>query len=135
MPGRSPKPQLPDDFRDMLSAFQEEGVEYLLVGGHALAAQGHVRSTKDMDLWIRRSAENAGRVLRALERFGAPKFDVTDGDFESPDLIYQIGVPPHRIDIITQIKGVNFDEAWPQRLTWEKDGLAVPDRSRAPDLQ
>ena len=104
------------DFRDLLAAFNAEGVEYLVVGAHALAAHGHVRATKDLDVWVRPDAENAKRVLKALQAFGAPLHDLTEADLITPDLIFQIGVPPMRIDVLTAIDGVDFAEAWPTRM-------------------
>jgi hypothetical protein len=104
------------DFRDLLAEFNAHGVEYLIVGAHALAAHGHVRATKDLDVWIRADAENAGRVLQALQAFGAPLLNLTESDLTTPGLIFQIGVPPVRIDIITVIDGVDFADAWSTRL-------------------
>jgi hypothetical protein len=104
------------DFRDLLAEFNAQGVEYLLVGAHALAAHGHVRATKDLDVWIRPDAENAKRVITALRAFGAPLHDLTEADLTTPGLIFQIGVPPVRIDVLTAIDGVDFAEAWSARL-------------------
>lgn len=118
------------DFRDLLSAFNAHGVEYLVVGAHALAAHGHVRATKDLDLWIRPEASNAPRVFQALQTFGAPLHDLTEADLSRPGLIFQIGVPPLRIDVLTTIDGVEFGEAWPDRLEAHFSGLAVAVLSR-----
>jgi len=104
------------DFKDLLAGFNARGVEYLVVGAHALAAHGHVRATKDLDVWVRPEQENATRVLQALAAFGAPLQDLTEADLASPGLVFQIGVPPIRIDVLTSIDGVTFDEAWPDRL-------------------
>jgi hypothetical protein len=104
------------DFRDLLAEFNAHGVEYLVVGAHALAAHGHVRATKDLDVWIRPDPPNAQRTLRALRAFGAPLHDLTEADLSQPGLIFQIGVPPVRIDVLTAIDGVDFAEAWPARL-------------------
>ncbi len=123
------------DFRDMLSALSEEGVEFLLVGAFALAAHGLPRATGDIDIWIRRSPENAERVWRALGRFGAPVLDLTLDDLTTPDLVFQIGVAPRRIDILTSIDGVTFDETWPRRVTVELEGLDVPVIGRAHLIQ
>jgi hypothetical protein len=81
-----------------------------------LAAHGHVRATKDLDVWVRASPENAPRVLGALNAFGAALHDLTLQDLATPGVTFQMGVPPVRIDVITQIDGVLFDEAWPRRL-------------------
>jgi hypothetical protein len=104
------------DFRDLLAEFNVQGVEYLVVGAHALAAHGHVRATKDLDVWVRPDAENATRVLKALKEFGTPLHDLTEGDLANPGTVFQIGSPPLRIDVITAIDGVSFDEAWSARL-------------------
>ncbi len=117
---------LSPDFRDILSLFNAERVEYLVVGGYALAAHGLPRATGDIDLFVRPSAENAPRVERALLNFGAPPDGFVRQDFEDPALILQIGVPPGRVDVITSIEGVTFDEAWPNRLTVELEGIVVP---------
>lgn len=118
------------DFRDLLAAFNAAGAEYIVVGAHALAAHGHVRATKDLDVWVRPSMDNAGRVLRALAAFGAPLQDLSEADLVAPGLIFQIGVAPVRIDVITAIDGVGFEEAWPERVQAQLDGLSVPVLSR-----
>ncbi|HET9984977.1 MAG TPA: hypothetical protein VFQ38_15365 [Longimicrobiales bacterium] len=118
------------DFRDMLSAFSDEGVEFLLVGAYALAVHGLPRATGHLDLWIRRSDENAARVLRALSAFGAPTDRRSVSDLASADLVFQIGVTPVRIDILTSIDAVEFDQAWPNRITTSIEGLEIPVISR-----
>lgn len=110
------------DFRDMLSALSDEGVEFMLVGAYALAAHGFPRATGDLDIWIRRSEENAQRVWRALKRFKAPLSRLTVDDLKTPDVVFQIGVAPRRIDILTSIDAVSFDEAWPDRKQVEVEG-------------
>jgi len=104
------------DFRDLLAEFNVQGVEYIVVGAHALAAHGHVRATKDLDVWVRPDGENAKRVLKALKEYGTPLHDLTEADLVKQGTVFQIGVPPLRIDVITAIDGVSFDEAWPARL-------------------
>jgi hypothetical protein len=104
------------DFRELLSGFNASCVEYLIVGAHALAAHGHVRATKDLDLWVRPTATNAERILRALAEFGAPLQGLTSSDLTTPGVIFQVGVEPLRIDILTSIDGVAFDEAWSNRM-------------------
>jgi len=104
------------DFKELLLAFNEHNVEYLIVGAHALAAHGHVRATKDLDVWVRPDKTNAQRILLALSDFGAPLTDLTEDDLARKNTIFQIGLPPLRIDIITKIDGVEFAEAWPDRL-------------------
>lgn len=104
------------DFRDLIAEFNARGIEYLIVGAHALAAHGHVRATKDLDIWVRPEASNASRVIEALEAFGAPLQDLTAKDLTRPGVVFQIGIEPIRIDVITAVTGVVFDEAWPERF-------------------
>lgn len=118
------------DFKDLLSELNAQRVEYLVVGAHALAAHGHVRATKDMDVWIRPTLENARRTMAALAAFGAPLHGTTLDDFVSPDFVLQIGVAPVRIDLLTSITAVEFDEAWPARLQTIFDGEPVGVLSR-----
>jgi hypothetical protein len=118
------------DFRDLLAEFNAHEVEYLVVGAHALAAHGYVRATKDLDVWVRPSSANARKVLKALAAFGAPLQDLTESDLRRPGLIFQIGAPPVRIDVITAIDGVEFDDAWPDRFSAKLTGLPVPVLSR-----
>lgn len=117
---------LSQDFIDILSAFSEENVEYILVGGYALGFHGYARGTGDIDLWVRPEPANAERVMRALKRFGAPLFEVTNSDFELQGTVFQIGLPPNRIDVITDIAGVDFDTAWPGRKIISHQGLVLP---------
>lgn len=119
------------DFREILSAFSDAQVEYLLVGAYALAAHGLVRATGDIDLWIRATPTNADRVYEALIAFGAPADRVSKDDFVEPETVVQLGVTPVRVDILTSITGVDFEEAWSQRLIVELDGVEVPVISRA----
>ena len=118
------------DFRDILSAFNAERVEYLLVGAYAVAAHGLPRATGDIDLWIRPSAANAQCVGRALERFGAPLQGISLRDLETPDIVVQLGLPPRRIDLMTSIDGVGFEAAWRERLMISVEGIEVPTISR-----
>lgn len=119
------------DYREMLSAFCEQRVEFLLVGGYALAVHGVVRATGDMDLWIRPTPGNARRVWLALEDFGAPLHDLTGEDLATANLVFQIGVVPRRIDIMTGIDGVAFDTAWEARVEVTIDGVRIPVLGRA----
>jgi len=106
------------DFRDLLVALAESGVRFLVVGAHALAAHGVPRVTGDLDIWVEPSAANAGRVWRALAEFGAPlkTLDIEEADFTRPDQVIQLGLPPYRIDLMTSVSGVEFAEAWADRL-------------------
>jgi hypothetical protein len=113
------------DFKDLFVELNAHGVEFLVVGAHALAAHGHVRATKDLDVWGRADRENAPRIIRALEAFGAPLHAVAENDFAVPGITFQMGVAPVRIDIITAVDGLTFDEAWPNRIVSEYGGEQV----------
>ncbi len=114
------------DFIDILTAFSEEETEYLVVGGYAMAFHGYVRATGDIDLWIRISSENVQKVWRALQKFGAPLFDLTIDDLLTQGMVYQMGVIPNRIDIINDITGVKFEDAWENRTSIEFGDLKIP---------
>jgi hypothetical protein len=114
------------DFRDILSEFSAAEVRFLLVGAYALAALGLPRSTGDIDLWVQCDEANARRILVALARFGAPLGGVSEADFARPGIVYQIGVAPSRIDVLTMIDGVEFDEAWEARSEAIVEGVKVP---------
>lgn len=103
--------QQSSDFVDLIRTFNEHQVDYLIVGAHALAAHGHVRATKDLDVWVRPDPENAKRVFTALAVFGAPLDQVSIDDFSQRGTIFQIGVDPLRIDIITSVSGLEFADA------------------------
>lgn len=105
-----------NDFSDMLSALSETRAEYLVVGAYALAAHGIVRGTLDFDIWVRPTPENASRVWDALIRFGTPLHAVTRSDFETPGIVFQIGVVPNRIDMLTEVSGVVFERAWANKI-------------------
>ena len=113
------------DYADMVKAMLDEGVEFMLVGGYAVLFHGYPRTTFDIDLWVRPSPGNAPKVLAALHRFGAPVQDVTAADFDHPDMVYQIGVPPCRIDILTRIDGVAWEEAEANAILRNVDGLSL----------
>ena len=104
------------DFEDLLRIFHEEKVEYLIVGAYAVIFYTEPRYTKDLDIWINPTEENAKKVWKALQRFGAPLIDVTVKDFTNRELVYQIGVEPNRIDILMDIQGVDFEEAFSRKV-------------------
>lgn len=110
----------------MLSAFSGEGADYLVVGAYALAVHGVPRATGDLDIWVRPTTDNAQRVRSALARFGAPLTDLTERDLITPGTVFQIGVAPNRIDVLTSIDAVTFDEAWAARTTTRIEDLDVP---------
>jgi hypothetical protein len=115
----------------MLSLFIEKETEFLLVGAYAMGVHGVPRATGDMDLLVKPSKENARRVYDALAEFGAPLANVSVEDFESPETVFQVGVAPCRIDVLTKIDGLTFDEASEDRVMAEVGGLTVPVISKA----
>lgn len=119
---------LNDDYLDMLAALLQAQVEFVLVGAYAMAVHGTARATADINLFVRPSTANAQRVLQALTSFGAPlqAHDVTGEDFAVPGTVYQIGLPPRRIDLLTAIDGVGFDEAIRNAVVTQFGELQVP---------
>lgn len=120
-----PTSHLDPNFRDMLGLLLSGGAKFLVVGGFAMAAHDRPRYTGDIDIWVRPDPSNAARVWEALLRFGAPLSGMSIEDFASPGVVYQMGVPPARIDIMTSIQAVEFDEAWEARVDVELDGMKV----------
>ncbi|HAK95764.1 MAG TPA: hypothetical protein DCM87_12410 [Planctomycetes bacterium] len=113
------------DYKDMLQCLSDEKVSFLLVGAYALAAHGYPRATMDIDIWVMPSPENADAVLRALRRFGAPLQNLTRNDLQAEDTIFQIGVAPRRIDIITGASGLRFQETLERAMVVDIEGLQV----------
>lgn len=105
------------DFVDLLRAFIAADVRFMIVGAYALALHGRPRATGDLDVWVDATTENAPRIMHALAEFGAPLADVRQADFATPGAVLQIGVPPGRIDILTDLTGITFQDAWPNRVT------------------
>jgi hypothetical protein len=124
---------LNQDYSDMLRALSDEKVRFLLVGAYALAAHGLVRATMDIDIWVMPSPENADAVLRSLARFGAPLDNLRKEDLLKDGNVFQIGVAPRRIDIITSASGLEFDETYARSLEVDFEGITVRVPS-VPDL-
>src|SRR4030043_2302099 len=116
---------LNEDYRDMLHALSDEKVRFILVGAYALAAHGYPRATMDIDIWVMPSPDNAEAVLRALRSFGAPLHNLTKEDLEEDGTIFQIGVAPRRIDIITAASGLQFEETYRGSLPVNIEGIEV----------
>ena len=116
---------LNEDYRDILLALSDEKVKFLLVGAYALAAHGYLRATMDIDIWVMPSTENADAVLRALRHFGAPLHNLTKDDLQKDGTIFQIGVAPRRIDIITSATGLQFEETYGRSLSVSIEGIEV----------
>jgi len=113
-------------FVEMLSALSDANAEFLIVGAHAVAAHGHYRATKDIDIWINPSPENVVRVWDALREFGAPLHQLSPADLMTPGTIYQIGVDPIRIDLLTAVEPLAFAEAWANRAIVTVDSQPWP---------
>lgn len=112
-------------FKELLQLFLEEDVRFLLVGGYALGAHGYPRATKGMEVLVGAQKDNAARVMRALNRFGVAMKDVTEMDFLSDKVTYRIGVAPQRVDIMTGIRGVSFQDAYQHRVTVIVEGIEL----------
>jgi hypothetical protein len=117
-------------YRDILRELSAAEVDYLLVGAFAVAVHQYPRATGDIDLWVRADPANAARVWTALARFGAPMENVSVEELSRPGFFYQVGVAPVRIDVLTSIDGVSFDEAWKEKEFHELFGVTVPVISR-----
>ncbi len=113
------------DFVDLLRALCAHDVRFLVVGAYALAVHGRPRATGDLDVWVDASPANAPKLMRALVEFGAPLHDVSTADFARPGIVFQMGLPPGRIDVLTALSGLTFDEAWPGRVTAMFGDVAV----------
>ena len=118
--------ELDKDFNEFVELFLEHNVRFLIVGGYALAAHGLPRATGDLDAWVWVNPENAQNIMRALNAFGFQNLSLTESDFSKEDSIIQLGYPPFRIDILTSIDGVAFDQAWEKKVVIELNGMNVP---------
>ncbi len=116
---------LNEDYRDMLQALVDEKVRFLLVGAYALAAHGYPRATMDIDIWAMPAPENADALMRAIERFGSPLHNLTKADLERDGTVFQIGVAPRRIDIITSASGLRFEDAFARSSVVVIEGIKV----------
>lgn len=103
------------DFRELLKIFAARKVEYLIIGGYAVAKHAEPRYTKDLDIWINNSRENAERVYQSLKEFAAPLNNITVEDFTTPTLVFQLGIEPSRIDILMGLKNLSFDKCWKRK--------------------
>lgn len=116
-----------NDFRDFLAALNLEKVKYILVGGYSVILHGYSRTTGDMDLWVERSEENYNRIKQAFFHFGMPVFDMTQENFLShPNWdVFTFGTPPVAIDLMVQLKGLDFNNAYVKSVLFEDDGLTI----------
>lgn len=116
---------LNQDFREFIQSLNDNDVRYLVVGGYAVALHGHPRYTKDIDVWIEMSPENATRMIKALEQFGFGMLGLKEADFLTPDQVIQLGQPPNRIDLLVTLSGVEFEPCYRSRIGVELDGMLV----------
>jgi hypothetical protein len=118
------------DFSDLLNLFNANNVRYLIIGGYAVIQYAEPRYTKDLDVWISVDKENAAAVYKALKEFGAPLVNMSEADFSEEGYFYQMGRPPMRVDLLMGIPGLEFENAWQQRVEVDFDGLIVKFISR-----
>ena len=117
---------LPPDFRDFLECLNAAGVEYLLIGGHAIAYHGYPRVTSDMDVWINRTPDNAEKALAAIRRFFNDEMSgLTIAQLLDPETVTHFGARPHLIEVLNMISGGDFAQAWPRRISTDYDGVPV----------
>jgi hypothetical protein len=118
--------KLDRDFREFIESCVAHEVRFLIVGGYAVAAHGHPRFTKDIDVWLWTDRRNAERLIAALDDFGFGSLGLTADDFSEPEVVIQLGYPPKRIDLLTSIDGVTFDDCYPDRLVVDIEDVSVP---------
>lgn len=114
------------DSKELLELFIAEGVRFMVVGGHALGAHGLPRATEDFDIWVWPDPQNASRIIASLARFGFEHSGLTVDGFTEPDTVVQLGVSPARIDLMTSISGVEFEDAWERRIIATLDDVDIP---------
>ena len=116
---------LNQDFKEFIQSLNDNAVRYLVVGGYAVALHGYPRYTKDMDVWVEMTGENASKIVKALDQFGFGSLDLKGSDFVIPDQIIQLGYPPRRIDILTTLPGLEFSECYPAHTAVDVEGVLV----------
>ena len=117
---------LNEDYKEMLQLLLEEQVDFIIVGAYALGTHGYPRATGDIDIWVKPNDTNSKKLYKALARFGTPLDQIKLDDFSTEGIIFQIGVIPRRIDIITKIDGVTYEEADEDKIIVEVEGLKIP---------
>jgi predicted nucleotidyltransferase len=113
------------DFKEFVALLQKHKAEYLIVGGYAVGVHGHPRYTGDLDIWLNQSEENAKKILKCVHEFGFASFGLTPEDFTKEGNVIQLGYPPLRIDLLTTIDGVSFEECYKNKLVVDIEGLLV----------
>ena len=113
------------DFREFITLLNKNEAKYMIVGGYAVGIHGHPRYTGDLDIWLLPSQENARKIVKVIEAFGFGSLGISKKDLSTEGLVIQLGYPPLRIDLLTSIDGVNFEECYPNRITTEIEGLPI----------
>lgn len=113
--------KLHQDFKEFLRLLNENDVEYLIIGGYAVVMHGHVRTTGDIDIWVKNSVENSERIVAVLREFGFESLKLKGTDFQKPDNVIQLGYPPYRIDLLTSIEGLQFDKCYKKKNKFRID--------------
>jgi hypothetical protein len=116
---------LNQDFKEFIQLLNDNQVKYLIVGGYAVAVHGHPRYTKDLDIWVEMTSENADKLMTALDQFGFGSLGLSSKDFQSPDQIIQLGYPPNRIDLITTPDGIDFEACYHSKLEIVVDEITI----------
>ena len=116
---------LNQDFREFIQSLNDNGVRYLVIGGYAVAFHGHPRYTKDMDIWIEMSPDNAANMVKALDQFGFASLGLQASDFLVPDQVIQLGYPPNQIDLLVTVSGVDFKSCYAARVETVMDKVRV----------
>ena len=119
-------PELPQDFKEFLKLLNDQEVKYLLVGGYAVGYYGYPRATADMDIWIAVAPDNAKNILAAFHQFGMRSPELDADTFQMVDKVIRMGLPPMRIEVLTSIDGVLFEDCFPRRQIVELEGVKVP---------
>jgi len=122
---------LNEDYKDILRTLAANKVRFLVIGAYAMGAYGYVRATGDFDIWVEHSPENSEKVYKALKKFGAPLTQITPATFAAEGVVFQIGVAPRRIDILTSIDGVSFQKAYSAREVFKIERITIPLLSKA----
>lgn len=117
---------LNEDYKEILQLLLKNKVKFLVVGAYAMGAYGYPRATGDLDIWVEPSLENSHKVYRSLLEFGAPLKDISEKTFTEGGIIFQIGIAPRRIDVITKISGVSFQEAYSEKEIIKIENLKIP---------
>jgi hypothetical protein len=117
--------RLHKDLRELLALFSSNDVEYVVVGGHAVAFHGYPRFTEDLDCYVRPTEENGSRIVRALSEFGFASVGLSAADFAADDRMIQLGRAPNRVDLLTRLYAVSFDDAWSTKVSGTIDGVPV----------